>query len=95
MLRHLVILPSHTTRQGEENDVVLLSLVRNNKAGAIGFLKMRNRINVLLSRARHGLIMLGNAASLEANKRRAPMWHQVLDMLDQQGRVGQALQVGW
>ena len=73
---------------------MLLSLVRNNKAGHIGFLKMRNRVNVLLSRARHCLILLGNAASLEANKARAPMWPQVLDMLDQQSRVGQALQVG-
>jgi hypothetical protein len=79
--------------QGEENDIVLLSLVRNNKAGNIGFLKMQNRINVLLSRARHGLYILGNAQSLEANASKAPMWHRVLEILDSQALVGRALQV--
>jgi hypothetical protein len=73
--------------------VVLLSLVRNHRAGNIGFLKMQNRINVLLSRARHGLYILGNAQSLEANASKAPMWHRVLEILDSQALVGRVLQV--
>lgn len=40
--------------QGEECDVILLSLVRSNKDDAIGFLKTDNRVCVALSRARHG-----------------------------------------
>jgi superfamily I DNA and/or RNA helicase len=36
--------------QGEEAKVIILSTTRNNKSGSIGFLKMRNRINVMLSR---------------------------------------------
>eukprot|EP00983_Pelagomonas_calceolata_P014692 466454-Pelagomonas_calceolata.AAC.7 len=48
----------------------------NNKEGNIGFLKMRNRINVMLSRAQWGLYILGNRATLEANADRAPMWSE-------------------
>jgi hypothetical protein len=44
--------------QGEEADVVLISLVRCNDAGSIGFLKEPERVNVLLSRARHGMIIV-------------------------------------
>jgi superfamily I DNA and/or RNA helicase len=41
--------------QGEEAKVVMILLVRNNREQQIGFLKTSNRINVLLSRARHGM----------------------------------------
>jgi len=40
----------HLCLQGEEAKVIILSTTRNNKSGSIGFLKMRNRINVMLSR---------------------------------------------
>jgi superfamily I DNA and/or RNA helicase len=40
--------------QGEENDIILLSLVRSNKNNSIGFLKISNRVCVALSRARKG-----------------------------------------
>ncbi|KAL6759021.1 P-loop containing nucleoside triphosphate hydrolase protein, partial [Haematococcus lacustris] len=43
--------------QGEELDIVVASLVRSNSAGKVGFLKEPERINVLLSRARHGMIL--------------------------------------
>jgi len=38
--------------QGEENEIVLLSLVRSNRDGDIGFLKTNNRLCVALSRAK-------------------------------------------
>jgi superfamily I DNA and/or RNA helicase len=57
-------------RQGEEADVILLSTVRNAKDGRIGFLRLRNRVNVMLSRARHGMVVLGNQASLRAGAER-------------------------
>lgn len=41
--------------QGEEADVVIASLVRSNKDRSVGFLREPERINVLLSRARHGV----------------------------------------
>ena len=49
--------------QGSEADVVIVSLVRNNALvpwKSIGFLKEANRMNVLLSRARHKLIIVGS-----------------------------------
>ncbi len=44
--------------QGEEAKVIIISTTRNNPAGNIGFLKMKNRINVLISRAQHGMWVL-------------------------------------
>ena len=46
--------------QGRECDVVICSLVRNNRSGYIGFAKKSNRINVAFSRARKALIILGS-----------------------------------
>lgn len=39
--------------QGEENKIIILSLVRSNSSGTIGFLKVPNRVCVSLSRAKH------------------------------------------
>ncbi|ANT54480.1 superfamily I DNA/RNA helicase [Mesorhizobium amorphae CCNWGS0123] len=49
--------------QGSEADIVVVSLVRNNglpPAKSIGFLRQRNRMNVLLSRAKHKLVIVGS-----------------------------------
>ncbi|KAK4872848.1 hypothetical protein RN001_014877 [Aquatica leii] len=46
--------------QGEESKIILLSLVRNNNQGKIGFLKIENRVCVALSRAREGFYIMGN-----------------------------------
>ena len=54
--------------QGEENDVVLLSLVRNNDLDNIGFLESINRACVAVSRARLGLYVFGNAKLLIFNE---------------------------
>jgi len=48
--------------QGEENDVVILSLVRSNAEGKIGFLSNANRVCVALSRAQRGFYIFGNAS---------------------------------
>ncbi|KAK0390083.1 hypothetical protein NLU13_3656 [Sarocladium strictum] len=46
--------------QGEESNIVVASLTRSNKRGDIGFMKEPERLNVLISRARNCLIMIGN-----------------------------------
>ena len=46
--------------QGEENDIILLSLVRSNKEKVIGFLKNFNRVCVAFSRAKLGFYIIGN-----------------------------------
>lgn len=46
--------------QGEENEIILLSLVRSNKEDKIGFLNVDNRVCVALSRAKKGFYVIGN-----------------------------------
>lgn len=71
--------------QGEEADVVLLSLVRSNKDGQAGFVKVRNRICVALSRARHGMYVIGNFAMYEAT---SDLWSTICENMERRGRVG-------
>lgn len=53
--------------QGSERDIIIASMVRSNKEGKIGFLKDMKRLNVLLTRAKKKLIMIGNRKTLESN----------------------------
>ncbi|KAI4162421.1 MAG: hypothetical protein LQ342_003987 [Letrouitia transgressa] len=65
--------------QGEEAKVIILSFVRSNKARKCGFLNSSNRINVALSRARHGMFIIGNATTASS----IPIWSQIISMLKQ------------
>ncbi|KAJ0415311.1 P-loop containing nucleoside triphosphate hydrolase protein [Aspergillus carlsbadensis] len=73
--------------QGEEAKVVVISLVRSNNQNRCGFLRTPNRINVLLSRAKHGMYIIGNSAT----SRGVTMWGRVIDMLERDGNIGNAL----
>ena len=50
--------------QGQENDIILISLVRSNKEGKIGYLSQMSRLCVAISRARCGLYLFGNHTQL-------------------------------
>ncbi|XP_059643476.1 uncharacterized protein LOC132285325 [Cornus florida] len=50
--------------QGSEEDVIIISTVRSNASGSVGFLSNRQRANVALTRARYCLWILGNGATL-------------------------------
>jgi hypothetical protein len=54
--------------QGEEARIIIASLVRSNTAGRIGFLYEPQRVNVLLSRARDALVLVGNVHCLCGHK---------------------------
>ena len=60
--------------QGEENDIILLSLVRSNKEGKLGFLGVENRICVALSRAKMGFYIIGDFTMFGANA----IWANIL-----------------
>jgi helicase required for RNAi-mediated heterochromatin assembly 1 len=64
--------------QGEENDIVLVSLVRSNSSQTIGFLGVDNRVCVALSRAKRGLFLFGNAELLFFS---SPLWTKVLNIM--------------
>lgn len=72
--------------QGEESRVVILSTVRSNLEGRVGFLKTPNRINVGCSRARDGFYIIGNASLM----RGVEMWDQVVNLLSAKGKIGPA-----
>ncbi|TXG56678.1 hypothetical protein EZV62_017991 [Acer yangbiense] len=50
--------------QGSEEDIIIISTVRSNSSGSIGFLSKLQRVNVALTRARHCLWILGNERTL-------------------------------
>jgi regulator of nonsense transcripts 1 len=60
--------------QGREKDYIILSCVRSNEHQGIGFLNDPRRLNVALTRAKYGLVILGNPRVLS----RHAMWHHLL-----------------
>lgn len=64
--------------QGEENDIILLSLVRSNRFGEIGFVAVDNRACVALSRAKHGFYIFGNAEALIT---KSQLWSDVVSLM--------------
>ncbi|TKS70677.1 Zinc finger-containing protein 1 [Collichthys lucidus] len=73
--------------QGEENDIVLLSLVRSNRQGKVGFLNIPNRVCVALSRAKKGLYCIGDSKMLGQVK----LWSNIFYTLREKNQVGNAL----
>ena len=77
--------------QGEENDIILLSLVRSNESGNIGFLREANRVCVALSRAKMGFYCIGNFKIL---REQADIWERIVAHIEKRGCLGDALPLG-
>ncbi|ORY07796.1 NFX1-type zinc finger-containing protein 1 [Clohesyomyces aquaticus] len=75
--------------QGEEAKVVIVSLVRSNNGKKVGFLRTTNRINVLLSRAQHGMYLIGNSDTYS----NVDMWQKVINMLRAADSIGNRLRL--
>jgi SpoVK/Ycf46/Vps4 family AAA+-type ATPase len=73
--------------QGEESNIVIACLTRSNDAGDIGFMSSPQRVNVLLSRARNGLIMIGNADTFMNSRKGKEVWVPLMDQLKRDGHV--------
>ena len=63
--------------QGQERDVIIISMVRDNERGAIGFLKDLRRMNVAMTRARMKLIIVGSSDTLCQTDFYAQLWAYV------------------
>jgi superfamily I DNA and/or RNA helicase len=66
--------------QGREKEAVVISLVRSNDKGEIGFLADTRRMNVALTRARRKLIVIGDSATLGGHK----FYHRLLEYFERQ-----------
>lgn len=81
--------PTVDSYQGEENGIVLLSLVRSNINNSIGFLSVSNRVCVALSRAQRGFYMFGDAQLLCRN---STLWKDVVKIMRSNSRrIGNSL----
>lgn len=74
--------------QGLEANIVLLSLVRSNISGRIGFLRQANRVCVALSRARWALYIVGNVTILKDTFPK--IWNPIVKRLKENNAIGEA-----
>ena len=75
--------------QGEENDIILLSLVRSNQKNNVGFLKEDTRVCVSLSRAKWGLYVFGNFEMLRGQV--GTPWPDIIEDVQKRGLLSSAL----
>lgn len=75
--------------QGDENDIVIVSLVRCNNRGWIGFMKSKNRRCVAQSRAKSGLYFIGSSSTYEKNL----SWQPLLSKLKGKDMLGPQLKL--
>lgn len=67
--------------QGQEKELIIVSLVRSNENGIIGFLKDYRRMNVALTRAKKKLIIIGDSATIGNDS----FYQDLLDYIEKQG----------
>ena len=82
-LRELITIHTVDGFQGQERDVILISLVRANERGRIGFLNDVRRMNVAITRARMKLLILGDSATIARHQFYAALY----DYIQQWGKI--------
>lgn len=79
--------------QGEESQIVIVSLTRSNLNNDIGFMSEASRLNVLLSRARDGLIIIGNLSTFTHARRGGEHWTKLVGFVKSKDYVFRGLPV--
>lgn len=67
--------------QGQEKEIIIVSLVRSNDEGEIGFLKDYRRMNVAITRAKEKLIVIGDSATIAQD----PFYHAFISYAETKG----------
>jgi ATP-dependent RNA/DNA helicase IGHMBP2 len=75
--------------QGQERDVIYISLVRSNEKGEIGFLSDRRRMNVAMTRAKKKLVIVGDSATICRNK----FYSELFDYVNEIGAYRSAFEL--
>ena len=75
--------------QGQERDIVYISLVRSNEKGEIGFLADTRRMNVAMTRARKKLVIIGDSGTIGQNE----FYEKFLDYINQIGAYHSAFEL--
>lgn len=76
--RHLITINTIDGFQGQERDVIVISMVRNNDEGDVGFLRDLRRMNVAITRARMKILFIGNRTTLS----HYPFYRRLLRYID-------------
>ena len=79
--------------QGEESEIVICTLTRSNEASDIGFMAEPQRLNVLLSRAKVALIIIGNAKTFKGSKKGKKTWIPFFEYIDEHHHLYDGLPV--
>ena len=88
VFRHLTI-NTVDAFQGQERDVIVISFVRSNDKGDVGFLADIRRTNVAMTRARKKLVMVGDSATLSSH----PFYLELLEFVQEQGYYKSAFEL--
>lgn len=78
--------------QGREQEVVVISLVRSNEEGEVGFLSEKRRLNVAMTRAKRQLVVVGDSETIRKGGQRDYLEHW-MEWLDQRAFVEPVLPV--
>ncbi|GAV26759.1 hypothetical protein PMKS-000215 [Pichia membranifaciens] len=82
-----IIVATIDAYQGREMNFVLLSCVRSNEGGNIGFMSDKRRMNVALTRAKYSFIICGDAKCMSSNG----LWKEYIEELQDKGFVKQSI----
>lgn len=78
-----IMIASIDAFQGREKNFMVMSCVRSNTENKVGFLSDERRLNVALTRAKYGLVLVGDKTCLESS----PVWHEYISHLDSVGSI--------
>ncbi|MBQ2164795.1 MAG: helicase, partial [Muribaculaceae bacterium] len=82
-LRHLITVNTVDGFQGQERDIIIISMVRQNEQGQIGFLRDLRRMNVAITRARMKLFIMGDSTTMT----RHPFYRKLYEYIQQLGEL--------